>query len=204
MPRLVIDAVGGDNGLAPNLEGAALASQSCDENDEIIIVGESEKAQAYLRENNLTIKCRHRFVDAVNNVTMEDSPVKAVKEKDDSSISKGLQLIRDKEADAFFSAGNTGAILAFSLVKLGRIKGIQRPALGTVFPVANRPLILDVGATPDAKADMLYQFAIMGTEYCRYSMDIEEPVVGLLSIGTENSKGSQVSVKAFERRYSLY
>lgn len=198
MPRLVIDAVGGDNGLAPNLEGAALASLSFDRNDEIIIVGESEKAQEYLKENNLTIKCSHRFVDASNNVTMEDSPVKAVKEKDDSSISIGLQLVRNREADAFFSAGNTGAILAFSLVKLGRIKGIQRPALSTVFPVANRPLILDVGATPDAKADMLYQFAIMGTEYCRYSMGVENPVVGLLSIGTENSKGSQVSVKAFE------
>lgn len=198
MARLVIDAVGGDNGLAPNLEGAALASREFDKDDELIIVGETEKARKYIEEHKLDIKINHRFVDAVNNVTMDDSPVKAVKEKDDSSISKGLQLVRNREADGFFSAGNTGAILAFSLVKLGRIKGIMRPALGTVFPVGNNPLILDVGATPDVKPEMLYQFAIMGSEYCRYSMGIDKPSVGLLSIGSENSKGSMLSQKVFD------
>jgi len=196
--KIVLDAMGGDTGLSVNLEGALLASKYFSKSDTIIIVGIKSEIEKYINSKKISFNCNIEIVDAVDNVGMEDSPTKALQEKQESSIAKGLDLVKNKKADAFFSPGNTGVILAFSLLKLGRLRGLDRPAIGIIFPIGKHPIMLDVGATPDAKPKNLYQFALLGTEYIKIMRNIEKPKVGLLSIGEENSKGSVVYQKAFE------
>ena len=196
--KIVLDAMGGDIGLFVNLEGALLASRYFSETDTIILTGVKSEIEKHIKDKRMSFGCKIEIVDATDNVGMGDSPTKALQEKPESSIAKGLDLVKSKYADAFFSPGNTGVILAFSLTKLGRLRGVNRPALGTVFPIGKHPLILDIGATPDAKPENLYQFALLGHEYMKIMKNMEKPVVGLLSIGEENSKGSVVYQKAFE------
>ncbi len=193
--KIVIDVMGGDVGPEVTMQGIAQASSSFTNNDEFILVGNSDEIKKNLKSK---ISIPYTIVESENDVEMHDSPSKALFEKPNSSIAKGLQLVADKKGDAFFSAGNTGAVLAFSIKLLGRIKGVLRPALGTIFPIGRHPLVLDVGATVDIKPEMLYQFALMGSEYVKSTRDIESPLVGLLSVGEEDSKGSVILKKAFE------
>ncbi|MGE3062429.1 MAG: phosphate acyltransferase PlsX [bacterium] len=194
----MLDAMGGDIGLSVNLEGALMASRSFSSEDTIILTGIKSEIERHIKHKRMSFGCKIEIVDSVNNVGMGDSPTKALQEKTESSIARGLDLVKRGEADAFFSPGNTGVILAFSLVKLGRLKGVNRPALGIIFPVRKHPLMLDVGATPDTKPENLYQFALLGHEYMKIMRNLERPVVGLLSIGEENSKGSVVYQSAFD------
>lgn len=194
----MLDAMGGDIGLSVNLEGALMASRSFSKEDTIVLTGVKSEIEKHIRDKRMSFSCKIEIIDSVNNVGMGDSPVKALQEKPESSIAKGLDLVKSGEADAFFSPGNTGVILAFALVKLGRLRGVNRPALGTIFPVRKHPLMLDMGATPDAKPENLYQFALLGHEYMKIMRNVEKPIVGLLSIGEENSKGSVTYQKAFD------
>lgn len=196
--RIVLDAVGGDIGVSVNIEGAIIAARQLNPDDEIILIGDSSEIEHYLKSHNRKLNFPHRIIDTKNNVSMSDSPVKALSERSDSSISKGMDLVKSGEADAFYSAGNTGVILAFALVKVGRIKGVIRPALSTIFPAGRQALFLDVGATPDCKGENLYQFAVLGSEYVKIIKGIKEPIVGLMSNGEESSKGNLVTQKAFE------
>jgi len=196
--KLVLDAMGGDIGVSVNIEGAIIAAKQLKADDELILIGDKNEIEHYLKLHNKKLNFNHRIIHTENNVSMSDSPVKALNERSGSSIAKGLELIKSKEADAFYSAGNTGVILAFSLVKVGRIKGVIRPALTTIFPAGRQALFLDVGATPDSKPENLYQFAVLGTEYIKIVKGIKEPIVGLMSNGEESSKGSLITQKAFE------
>jgi glycerol-3-phosphate acyltransferase PlsX len=129
---------------------------------------------------------------------MDEAPAGAVRRKKDASINRCMELIKNGEADAVVAAGNSGAVVAAAMFNIGRIKGVERPAIATVLPTRNRPLLLiDAGATMDCQAEWLAQFAIMGSAYSKAVLHQATPVVGLLSIGTEDSKGNEVTKKAF-------
>lgn len=196
--RIVLDAMGGDVGIRVNMAGAYLASKRMEKSDTIIFVGDKEKIYNLLKQKYEDFPIKYEIIGSENDVAMDDSPTWALLNRENSSISKGLDIISKKEADAFFSPGNTGVVLAFTLKKVGRIKGVIRPALGFTFPIGKHPLILDLGATPDPKPENLYQFALIGKEYMKIMRNIKDPLVGLLSIGEEDSKGSVIYQKAFE------
>lgn len=189
--------MGPEQGPEVIIEGIKLIGKDIASDVHFILVGDSSFINKYSDELD-SIDISYEIVHTVNNITMDDSPSNALREKDDSSIAKGLEMASLRDKSAFISMGNTGAVMAFSLKKLGRIKGIKRPAIGTVFPIGNHPLMLDVGATSDSSPEMIYQFALMGAEYAHASMDKKDPLIGLLSIGEEETKGSKIIQSAYE------
>ncbi|MFN2189084.1 MAG: phosphate acyltransferase PlsX [Candidatus Promineifilaceae bacterium] len=188
--RIVVDAMGSDNHPAPDVAGAVLAAREF--GDEIILVGDELQIQTELAKveaGSLPISIRH----ASQVIEMVDKPSVASRQKKDSSMHVGLRLVKDGEADAFVSAGNTGGILAVAMLQtLRRIKGVKRPALGVIFPLANRPFLIDHGANADVHPDYLLQFARMGSLYVERVRGIENPRVALLSNGEEEGKGNQL------------
>lgn len=191
MTRIAVDAMGSDNHPEPDVAGAVLAARQ--PGLQVLLVGDQERIAAELtrqKVNGLPIEIIH----TEERIRMDDRPGTALKEKPTSSIHLGLQLVRDGRADAFVSAGNTGAIMAVAtLKKLQRIRGIKRPALSAIYPIEGRPLmILDVGANSDSRPEWLLQFAMMGSLYAQSALGIERPRVALLSNGEEMGKGSQL------------
>ncbi len=188
--RIVVDAMGSDNHPAPDVEGAVLAAREFGET--IILVGDEAQIQAELSKHEtagLPIEVQH----ASEKVTMTDKPSQVVKGKPDSSMHVGLQMVRDGQADAFVSAGNTGGVLGIAMLRrvgVGRIPGVKRPALGVVFPTEERPLLMDNGANADCKPEWLVQFALMASLYVERMLDIENPRVALISNGEEEGKGN--------------
>jgi glycerol-3-phosphate acyltransferase PlsX len=182
--------MGSDNHPGPDVAGAVMAAREFD--GEIILVGDKSRIESELAGqdiSNLPIDVVH----ASQVIEMTDKPGEASREKTDSSMHVGLNLVKDGEADAFVSAGNTGGILAVTyLHSLGRIKGIKRPALGVVFPIEERPLLIDHGANADCKPEYLLQFGLMGSLYIERVHGIKEPRVALLSNGEEEGKGNQL------------
>lgn len=194
--NIVIDAMGTEQGPGVIIDGINSIAESL-KDTELTIVGNEKTIQKAIEAHG-HIKPRHTIVNAVNNITMHDSPSMALMNKRDSSIARGIEISYKKEKSAFISMGNTGAVMAFSLKIMGRVKNVMRPALGTVFPVGRHPLLLDVGATPNCKSEMLYQFALMGKEYVRAAWQADNPKIALLSIGTEDTKGNTITQRAFE------
>src|SRR5258706_9040364 len=142
---------------------------------------------------------RCRIIDAPQVITMDDGAMSAVKQKKDSSIAVGVSLNKDGAADAFVSAGHTGAVMSASTLILGRIEGIGRPAIGAFFPSEQGVcLLLDAGANIDCKPQHLFEFAIMGSIYAREMLMLPNPTVGLLSIGEESTKGNALTLEAYE------
>jgi glycerol-3-phosphate acyltransferase PlsX len=188
--RIVVDAMGSDNHPAPDVAGAVLAAREF--GDEIILVGDELQIQTELAKveaGSLPISIRH----ASQVIEMVDKPSVASRQKKDSSMHVGLRLVKDGEADAFVSAGNTGGILAVAMLQtLRRIKGVKRPALGVIFPLANRPFLIDHGANADVHPEYLLQFARMGSLYVERVRGIENPRVALISNGEEEGKGNQL------------
>lgn len=188
--RIVVDAMGSDNHPAPDVAGAVMAAQEF--KDTIVLVGDKAQIEAELAKQStvgLSIEVHH----ASQVVEMTDKPADIVKGKPDSSMHIGLQLVRDGKADAFVSAGNTGAILGVAMLRqvgLGRIAGVLRPALGVIFPTKERPLLIDNGANADCKPEYLVQFGQMGSLYVERVLDIPNPRVALLSNGEEEGKGN--------------
>ncbi len=195
--NIIIDAMGTEKGPGVIIDGINEIAEEI--NDcKIYLIGDSKLIDESLQLSGKTIIPKHEIIHTDNNITMHDSPTKVLANKMDSSIAVGINLAKDLDNSVFISMGNTGAIMAFSLKIFGRIKGILRPALGTIFPVGRHPLFLDFGATPDCKPEILYQFAIIGSEYMKSAMGIEDPVIGLLSIGSEEKKGSVLTQKTFK------
>ena len=195
--NIVIDAMGPEQGPGVIIDGinnVADQLKKC----KIYLIGNKALLDKYLFENKTTIMAEHEIIHTENNISMDDTPSKVLNTKMDSSIAIGIKTSMGLENSAFLSMGNTGAVMAFSLKIMGRMNGVIRPAIGTVFPVGRHPLLLDMGATPDCKGEMLHQFALIGSEYSKAVWDIKNPVVALMSIGTEDSKGSIVTQKAFE------
>lgn len=190
--RIVVDAMGGDNAPGEIVAGALMAAGGL--GVELILVGRRAAIEAELegaQAKNLKI------VDAPDVIEMDEHPTEAVKAKPRSSISVGLKMVKDGQADAFVTAGNTGASMAAALLTLGRIKGIGRPALATIFPTGEGRLtmLLDVGANADCRPIHLLQFAYMGAAYMERMYKVQSPKVGLLSIGEEDSKGNQLTIE---------
>jgi glycerol-3-phosphate acyltransferase PlsX len=187
--RIVVDAFGSDRCPGPDVEGAVLAAR--DWGDEIILVGPEAAIETELAQHDTT-GLNLRVVHAPDVLTMEDH-AEDVRRKEDASIRVGMRMVRQGEADAFVSAGNTIAVLTSAIFDLRRIRGIRRPALATVFPVAFAPvLFLDMGATADPKPAYLLQFARMGVIYAEKVLGIANPRVGLLANGEEEEKGTLV------------
>ncbi len=138
-------------------------------------------------------------VNADEVVTMEDSPTESLKTKPGSSLSVGINLVKERKADAFVSAGNTGAVMTASILKLGRIEGVGRPTIGSLFPTDfGKTMVFDVGASVDCKAKHLLEFAIMGSIYMKNIYNVSNPKIGLLSVGEEKSKGDTLTIEAYE------
>lgn len=194
--RIAIDAMGGDHAPASIVEGAVLAHRTHSQKVELILLGDNNiisNELAKLGAADLPLRVVH--CDDV--IGMAEEPAESVRRKPNSSIVMGLDLQKNREADAFISAGNTGAVMAASLITLGRLKGVNRPAIVSLFPTEKgTSIILDVGANSDCKAVNLYQFALMGVSYFSLMFNKENPSVGLLSIGEEKSKGNEVTIES--------
>jgi glycerol-3-phosphate acyltransferase PlsX len=193
--RIVVDAMGGDNAPGEIVAGALMAAGGL--GVEVFLVGQRAAIEAELegaKSSNLKI------VDAPDVIGMDEHPTDAVKGKPNSSINVGLRMVKEGKADAFVTAGNTGASMAAALLTLGRIKGIGRPALATIFPTGEGRLtmLLDVGANADCRPIHLFQFGHMGAAYMERMFKVQSPKVGLLSIGEEDSKGNQLTIEVNE------
>jgi phosphate acyltransferase len=192
--RIALDAMGGDHAPREMIKGGLLASE--DPDIEVVFVGPEDVIKEELEKCGYTgseVSVTH----ASEVIEMGESPVLAIKNKRDSSIVVGVELVKSWETAAFVSAGNTGAVASEATLTLGRKKGVSRPALGAVFGFPSGPILcLDIGANADCKPDMLVQFAHMGSIYMEKVFGIEEPRIGLLSIGEEESKGCKTVQKA--------
>ncbi len=190
--------MGGDFSPRNEVEGALEAIRIAPDRIRVLLVGVRDDIEKELRrlgaENNPAIE----VVGATQVISMEDEPVAALRQKRDSSIVKGFDLVRDGVATAFVSAGNTGAVMSGATLLLGRIPGISRPTIGSQFPRAEGgyTLVFDVGATVDSKAIHLREYAIMGSIYSEYLLGVKHPSVGLLSVGEERSKGNELVFEA--------
>ena len=186
--RIVVDAMGSDTHPEPDVTGAVMAAKEF--GDEVILVGDEGRIKQVLDQQDtagLNIHVRH----ASQVITMTDKPAEASRAKKDSSMHVGLRMVKDSEAEAFVSAGNTGGILAVAtLHTLRRIRGVKRPALGVIFPIKERPMLIDHGANADCKPEYLLQFGMMGSLYVERVRGIQEPRVALLSNGEEEGKGN--------------
>ncbi|ACL69781.1 phosphate acyltransferase PlsX [Halothermothrix orenii] len=194
--RIVIDGMGGDKAPEEIIKGAVSALDSY-EDIELIITGIEKHLNRELNKYNFP-EDRVKIIPASEIISMNESPSKALRKKKDSSIVKGINLVKEDKATAFISAGNTGAVMAGGLFLLGRLPSIKRPAIATVFPSRNGgTLVIDAGANVDSKPENLNQFAIMGQIYSKHVLGVKNPRVGLLSIGEEQAKGNQLTKGAF-------
>jgi phosphate acyltransferase len=193
--KIVVDAMGGD--FAPtNAVVGAVQAYNENKNFDLFLVGKQSEVSKTLDENNLAFD-RNNIISADQVIGMGESPTQALKSKQDSSIVVSAKLIKDKKADAFVSAGNTGAVMAASTLIIGRIQGVGRPTIGAIFPNSSGVCaVFDVGASVDSKPKHLLEYALMGSIYVRELFGIENPKVGVLSVGEEESKGSEVSIAA--------
>lgn len=201
--KIVVDAMGGDFAPKVNVDGAIDALREY-EDMEIVLVGPQKLVEdtidAYQDQAAAkAVRNRLSVVDAPEVITTEEHPVMALRRKKQSTFVVGMDMVRQKEAEAFVSAGSTGALMAGAMFKIGRIKGVKRPALATLLPVPNRPLLLvDAGANTDCKPDWIVQFAMMGSAYMRRVMQVEKPQVGLLNIGVEAAKGNEQAQNTYQ------
>ncbi|MBQ4650545.1 MAG: phosphate acyltransferase PlsX [Firmicutes bacterium] len=195
--RIILDGMGGDNAPASVVEGAILASKEI--NHEIVIVGKEELIYEELKKYKYDEK-KISVVNATEVISNDEAPVRAVRSKKDSSIVKGVNMIKNGEGDVFVSAGSTGALLSGGLFLLGRIQGIDRPALASVYPIVGgkASLLLDAGANAECKPNNLLEFGIMGNIYMEKVIGRENPRVGLVNLGAEAAKGNTLTKAAYE------
>lgn len=196
MMKIALDAMGGDHAPKSIVDGALLALQEFSD-VELILVGQEQEILKYLPPD--TDRTRLKIVHAEEVISTDEEPVRAVRRKKDSSLVQVARLVKEKEVQACISAGNTGAYMTAGLLVAGRIKGIERPALATYFPTVSGKfaLVLDVGANMDAKPEHLLQYAQMGLIYAEKVMGYQNPTVGLLNVGAEDSKGNELMKQTF-------
>lgn len=201
--KIIVDAMGGDLAPKVNVDGAIDALREY-RDMEIALVGPQElvaqTVSAYADQDALSaVRERLCIVDAPEVISPQEHPVMALRRKKNSTFCVGMDMVRSEQAQAFVSAGSTGALMAGAMFKIGRIKGVARPALATLLPVPNRPLLLvDAGANVDCKPEWIVQFALMGSVYMRRVMQVDDPKVGLVNIGVEAAKGNEQAQKAYE------
>lgn len=194
--KIAVDAMGGDNAPQAIVEGVMLAKQDFPD-IEFQLYGKEAEIKKYITdEKNITI------IHTDEKIASDDEPVKAIRRKKTASMVLAAQAVKTMEADAIFSAGNTGALLAAGLFIVGRIKNVERPGLMSTLPVMGEPDkgfdMLDLGANADNKPEHLVQYAVLGSFYAEKVRNVQNPRVGLLNNGTEETKGSELTKKAFE------
>ena len=200
--KIVVDAMGGDFAPKVNVDGAIDALREFSD-VEIILAGPTELIEKTIGEYAdqaayASVRDRLTIAEANEVITTEEHPVMALRRKKNSTFNVGMDIVRRKEAEAFVSAGSTGAVMAGSMFKIGRIKGIERPALAAPLPVPGRTMLLvDAGANTDCKPEWINQFAMMGSIYMNRVMDVETPEVGLVNIGVEEAKGNEQAQAAY-------
>jgi len=189
---IAVDAMGGDHGPAEIVAGMALALKQHREMASLIVVGDKAQLEPALKEHGLAENPRLKLHHASEVVGMEDKPIQALKAKKDSSMARAVELVKDGRADAIISCGNTGALMAAGTLKLRPVAGIERPALATMVPSDPSPfLLIDSGAAPTPRPEHLVHNAILGARYFEATQNKERPRVGLLTIGTEEGKGTE-------------
>jgi len=195
--RIAVDAMGGDFAPREIVAGAVTAARDLKHIKTLYLVGDRTAIEAELAKHGPTppnIEIRH----ASEVVGMDESPAAAVRKKKDSSIARAVELVKNGEADAVFSAGSTGAAVACSQLRLRTLEGVTRPGIAAVFPSPTKPFVLiDAGATTDCTPEILLQFAVMGTVYSREILGVTNPCVGLMSIGEEDAKGNEMTKETF-------
>ncbi|WP_445448644.1 phosphate acyltransferase PlsX [Enterococcus faecalis] len=194
--KIAVDAMGGDNAPQAIVEGVMLAKQDFPDIEFQLYGKEAEIKKNITDEKNITI------IHTDEKIASDDEPVKAIRRKKTASMVLAAQAVKNGEADAIFSAGNTGALLAAGLFIVGRIKNVERPGLMSTLPVMGEPDkgfdMLDLGANADNKPEHLVQYAVLGSFYAEKVRNVQNPRVGLLNNGTEETKGSELTKKAFE------
>ncbi|BCS81392.1 phosphate acyltransferase PlsX [Anaerocellum diazotrophicum] len=195
--RIGIDAMGGDNAPHAVIEGVALYLNQ-NQDDEVVIFGDRSIIEKECAQK-VQFLDKVEIIDCKEKIEFEDEPVKAIRQKKDSSIVVGLQYLKEGKVDAFVSAGSTGALMAGGLLIVGRIKGIDRPALTTRLPYKDgQYLLIDVGSNTDCRPINILQFAQMATVYVSKVLGKKNPTVGLLNIGTEENKGNDLSKQSYD------
>jgi len=195
--RIVLDAMGSDNYPTPDVAGAVMAAREWD--DEIFLVGREQVIRQELARHDIT-GLKLEVVHAPEVIEMDDEPAWAAREKKDSSMHIGMNLVRDGQADGYVTAGNTGGVLAVAtLHSLRRIRSVKRPVLAAILPLpAGRVVTLDIGANADCRPEYLLQFALMGDIYARAVLGCTKPRVALLSNGEEPGKGNTLVKEAYK------
>ncbi|HBL14495.1 MAG TPA: phosphate acyltransferase PlsX, partial [Cyanobacteria bacterium UBA11162] len=195
--RIAIDAMGGDHAPSEIVAGAIRAQEEL--GVEVLLVGDPHAIESSLKQHSSSRL--PEIVPAEDVVGMDEEPLVSLKRKPKASINVAMDLVKQKRADGVVSAGHSGAAMAAALLRLGRLRGIDRPAIGAVFPtlIEGKPVIvLDVGANVDCRPKYLEQFGLMGSIYSEYVLGIHEPKVGLLNIGEEESKGNDLAIRAHQ------
>ncbi|OPJ61776.1 phosphate acyltransferase PlsX [Clostridium oryzae] len=194
--KISVDAMGGDNAPKAVIEGCIAAIKSTD--IDIILTGPESLLQEQLSKYDYD-KSRIEILDAPEVIGTNEHPVMAIRKKKNSSLNIALDCVKNGKSDAVISAGSTGAILAGGLFKIGRIEGVERPAIAPMLPGKNKSfIIIDVGANVDCKPSNLLQFGIMGNIYMQDVMGIEKPSIGLINIGAEEEKGNELTKSAYK------
>ncbi|MDJ0532844.1 MAG: phosphate acyltransferase PlsX [Xenococcaceae cyanobacterium MO_207.B15] len=196
--KIAVDAMGGDYAPDEIVLGAIRASAELDV--DLFLVGDRDRIQASIKDHGGVDPNRVEIVPADGVITMEEKAT-STRRKPKASINVAMNLVKEQKAQAVVSAGHSGAAMSAALLRLGRLKGIDRPAIGAVFPTivpGKSVIVLDVGANMDSRPKYLEQFALMGTIYSKYVLDVEDPKVGLLNIGEEPGKGNELAVQTHE------
>jgi len=192
LARIALDAMGGDNAPTETVAGAVEASQR---GVDVVLVGDHVVLEAELAKH----ETRLPIVDAPEVIGMSDDPARSLREKPGASITVAAKLVAEGTADGLVSAGSTGAAMAAAAIIIGRIKGVSRPSIASLFPTPGSPtLVLDSGANPDVKPDQLAQFGIMGSVAVQVMLGLDHPRVGLLSNGEEKGKGRDLERAAYD------
>lgn len=194
--KIAVDAFGGDNAPLAVIEGAAKASKEF--GADIILTGNEEIIKRTAAENSIDIS-NMEIVHTEETFDMHDQPTDIVRSKKNTSLGIALQLVAEGKADAFVSAGSTGAVVAGATFIIKRIKGVKRPALGTMLPSRTRRfMLMDCGANAECRPEMLQQFGVMASIYLHNVEGVESPEIGLLNIGTEDTKGTPLQIEAYK------
>ncbi|MGZ4105947.1 MAG: phosphate acyltransferase PlsX [Tumebacillaceae bacterium] len=193
--RIAIDAMGGDNAPQAIVEGTLDAARSYPDTT-LILVGDEQEIRRVIGSD---IPSNIEIVHTTEVITAEDEPVRAVRRKKDSSMVVAARMVKEGQVDGFVSAGNTGALMTSGLLVVGRMEGIERPALASIWPTmgGNAMLVLDVGANMDAEANHLYQYAVMANVFAQKVLEMPRPRVGLLNIGSEPGKGDKLRKETY-------
>ena len=198
--KILLDAMGGDNGPDANIKGAINAINQI--KAELVLIGKEEiireKVKEFYGKTLEEISPRLKVKNATETIEMEDKPTDSIKHKKDSSMVVGFRMLKEGEGDVFISAGNSGALLAGATLLVGRIKGIDRPALSGILPsYKSRLVLIDSGANTNCRPINLLQFAQMSSIYIRNTFGVESPRIGLLNIGTEETKGNELTRESY-------